>query len=70
MIDNNLVTETSDQLNNESLEEIQPLGNELGKGKRTQKMTQRMQESLAQLAENIVSYKVEEDVEEEQDYYL
>ena len=48
ILNNNVVTETRNKFNNESPEEIQLLGNELGRGERTKKMTQRMQESVAQ----------------------
>ena len=36
-LENDVVKEASGQLNNESPEEMQPSGNELGRGKQTQK---------------------------------
>ena len=52
------------------LDEV-PAIQELGRGHRVRKLTQRMAESLQQRAENIVSYEaVHDDIEKEMEYYL
>ena len=70
LIDNDVAMDSDNQVVDESTEQVQPSENELGREKRVRKLTQRMQERLAQQAENIVSYKASENIEDQHDYYF